>query len=460
MLFLIFAIKIGVILPYSGDLASYGPPAEKGLRLAVEEINRARILGDTIVLIIKDSKTSPAEGVKCAKELISQGVKVIIGAMSSSVTRAILNYVKDKDVIILNGGSTSPYFTYNDPNNVFFRTCPSDELQGIVMAIIARNRGFKTASILYIDNSYGKGLANKFEEEFKKGGGRIIAKVPYKPGKSSYKEEVIKAFSKNPMLCVLIGYPQSGSAIVREWLKEGYGGFFIFSEGLKNEAFIKGAGDANLEGMVGTAPYVGGPNYDKFAKMFMKKYGENPSNYVWCDTHYDLMMLLAFAMLKAKSFEPSKLKSALVEVSNPPGITVTPGEFERGKKLIEIGEDINYEGASGPVDFDENGDVLGTYEMWKISGGKIASAVEIYSPLGKIMGTVIDIETKQRIPNVEILIKELNIKVYSDINGEFLFKDVPAGTYTMIARLNGKEFKQEVTVAPYLTSTCIFTIKK
>ena len=375
-------LKVGVVLPLSGSLGTYGGPMINGIKLAVKEINEAGgVLGDTIILVIKDSETDTLKAVEKAKELVEQeGVKFIIGAASSGVTKKVLEYTKNMGVLLMNGCSTSPYFTTCDDNGLFFRTCPSDALQGKALAKLANKEGYTKASIIYVDNPYGEGLADAFEEAFTALGGQVLAKVPYTEGQASYADVVDSAFSPGPEVCILIAYPKEGGTIIRDWAAGGYGGTFLFTDGLKSEDFITNAGAENVEGMKGTAPYTGGPNFDKFCDMYQQEFGEDPRQYVFCDTHYDAMILLALGIIKAGVCEPDSVKKVLQSVSAPPGDTVNVGEFKTAVSLLNQGKDINYEGASGPVDFDEVGDVTANYEVWKIENGQIVSAIEIITP--------------------------------------------------------------------------------
>lgn len=173
---------------------------------------------------------------------------------------------------------------------------------------------------------------------------------------------------------MLIGYPQNGTTILRQALEEGLFTKFIFTDGLKAPELVDAIGSKYLEDSFGTAPaaVADAPGAVYFKEAYNKEFGELPPK-PYIDTAYDAAYLLALAIQKAGTTDGEAVRDALYEVSAAPGEKINPGEWAKAVQLLKEGKDIDYEGASGPVDFDQNGDVPGTFVMWAFKDGKIES---------------------------------------------------------------------------------------
>jgi ABC-type branched-subunit amino acid transport system substrate-binding protein len=169
-------VKIGAVVPLTGDLQAYGSSSANGVRLAVDEINQAGgVLGEDLGLSIGDTRTTPQAGVDAANKLASiENVAGIVGAMSSGVTIPVAKSVaSQKGVPQISNASTSPTITTLDDNGYLFRTVPSDALQGVVLGNLAYDNGLRSVSIMYVNNAYGEGLAEEFAKQFEKRGGEV-----------------------------------------------------------------------------------------------------------------------------------------------------------------------------------------------------------------------------------------------------------------------------------------------
>lgn len=368
-------IKIGALFSLTGGLAPYGPPIVNGAKLAVMQINKVGgVLGRKLDLVIRDTATAPAVGRDAASKLIDlDKVVAIIGALSSGVTVASSSITIPAGVILISPASTSPMLTDLEDNDCVFRTCLSDALQGVVQAQLALNLGYKTASAIYVNNPYGKGLAEVFKKEYQAGGGKVLAMVPYEEGKPSYRGEVDKAIGSLPDVVNLIGYPVDGNKMLVEAVEAGFQGDFIFSDGMKGEAVAGGPAAEYIEGTFGTAP---GALEVAVAKEFEKDYIEafGPSTVPFRQQCYDALALIALAIQKtgpsflemSQKEQARAIRENIRYVANPPGEKVTYNEFSKAFELLKQGKDIDYEGVSGPITFDENGDVIeGAIEIWQ-----------------------------------------------------------------------------------------------
>lgn len=370
-------LKIGALVPLTGDLQSYGEPSLKSAELAVKEINDdGGVLGEDVELASGDTQTTPQPGVAAAHKLVNlENVHAIMGALSSGVTVPVAQSVSAPEgVLQISNASTSPVITTLDDKDFLFRTVPSDAFQGVALSEVAAGQGYETVGIIYINNDYGKGLAESFTEAFTAAGGEVSASVAYEQGQAAYRGELSQASKGNADALVLIGYPENGQTILRQSLEGGFFDKFVFSDGLKAPELIDNLGAEALEGTVGTVPQArsDSPGAEHFATAYSEAHGEVPPK-PYLDTAYDAIYLIALAAQHAGSTDRTAIRDSLREVANPPGTQVGPGEFAKAVELLSNGEDIDYEGASGSVNFDENGDVPGTFGEFAYEGGEIVT---------------------------------------------------------------------------------------
>ena len=376
-------VQIGAILAFTGDLASFGPPMRNGADLAAELVNAAGgVLDRPVRAAHKDSGTNPQVAIEAARTLINiNGAHAIVGALSSGITQAVAESLTvPNQVVLMSPASTSPALTVMDDDDFLFRTAVSDAAQGVVLARLAKEQGFNSASALYVNNAYGEGLANVFKEHFEKEGGKVVALVPQESGQPSYVSELRRATKGSPEVLVAIGYPESAGVYLREALEGQYADQFLFVDGTKNQDMLNRLGANQFEGMFGTAP--GTPESDAsriFRKLYEERFGQLPTNPFIGET-FDAFVLLAFAIEKAGLNEGPAIRDALREVANPPGEKVGPGDVRRALELIRNGEDIDYEGVAGSQNIDANGDVSNAIEIWRIEGGQITSTGRFESP--------------------------------------------------------------------------------
>ncbi|HEX6987956.1 MAG TPA: ABC transporter substrate-binding protein [Bacillota bacterium] len=378
-------IKLGIVLPTSGDLGFLGGPMTNAALLAVDVINEAGgLLGGRMVEgIPADSRTEETAAREAADKVINvDGVPALVGAAGSGISFAVLAVAEQAQVVMISPSSTSPDFTTQDEGNWFFRTAPSDSLQGAVMAKYASEQGYTKAATLALNNAYGEGFKNVFIETFESMGGEVVADVLYDPQGTTFTSEVEQIVSSGAEVVILVGYPETGSAILKEAYARGSfdNQVWLLSEGLRTPELPDLVGrdaDGNyvLAGIQGTSPISTGPAFDDFAQRFEAKYGSRPEGPF--DAHtYDAMILLALAIEQAGKAEGPAIRDALIQVAAPPGQQVST--VAEGLELIRSGQDIDYEGASGNVNFDEVGDVLATYAVWEITPeGEIVDVTEV-----------------------------------------------------------------------------------
>ena len=376
-------LKIGAIMPLTGELADYGPAAKTGVELAVDEINKAGgVLSSPVALSVGDDQTSPQAGVDTAQKLVSvEKVNALVGPMGSGVFIPVAKTVAvPAGIPIISGSATSPVISTLESKGFTFRTVPSDAFQGVALAQVAKDKGYKSLGIIYVNNDYGKGLAETLEKSFVKNGGKVTASVPFEPKQASFRGEVQKAATGHPDALVVVAYTGDGVPILKQALESGSFNKFLLSDGMKAPEIIDTIGGQFLNGAAGTAaaPLPGYAAAETFKANYKAKFGEiSPKPYI--DTYYDATILVALAAEKAKSTDGAKIRDAIKDVTADGGEKVGPGEFAKAKAAIAAGKKIDYIGASGPLKFDAHGDVGGTFAPWEIQDGQIAT-VKVFEP--------------------------------------------------------------------------------
>ena len=234
--------------------------------------------------------------------------------------------------------------------------------------------GYRSAGALYINDAYGQGLADQFEASFTALGGQVVT-VPHEPEQPSYASELAQATANDPDVLVAISFPVSAGVYIREAIESGAADTFLFVDGSKSNDLIEAVGAEHLEGMYGTAPEaLENEDRARFDSDYMAAY-DNDLSLPFIRESYDAAVIFALAVEAAGSSDPTAIRDAIRSVSGPPGEEVGPGqsEIERALELLRDGNQINYQGASGPVDVDENGDVTGAMGIWKIVNGELVT---------------------------------------------------------------------------------------
>ncbi len=371
-------LTIGTLLPQTGSLSSLGPPEFAGVELAVREINEAGgVLGKPVEKIDSDSgdtKTNIAS--QSVDRLLSQDVDVIVGAASSGVSLTVIEKITGAGVVQISPANTSPEFTDFPDKDLYFRTAPSDTLQGRVLADKITADGVASIGILQLQDSYGTGLTKFVTQSFEGSNGEVVETVVYDPAATTFSAEVSKIKAADPAAVVLIGFEES-ALVIQELVKQGIGPqtkpLYLVDGNLEAKP-VQALGDV-IEGVQGTTPGAEAPG--DFRERLLKV---DPAltAFPYAGESYDAVVLVSLAAEVAKSDAGKEIAAKLMEVS-------TGGEkcttFKDCVALAKAGTDFDYDGISGPVEFDENGDPteasVGIYTYGK--GGKLLPEVEYKS---------------------------------------------------------------------------------
>ena len=359
-------VKVGALMGITGPLANFIPPILNAAKLAEADVNAGGGIlgGGTFELVVADGQAAAQPSVDAANKLVNlDNVAAIMGGLSSGATMAAANAVAiPNGVLQVSPTATTPALTDLEDDDFIFRIVPSDNYQGEVLAQVVQDEGINSVAVAYVNNDYGVGIANTFKTAFEGLGGTITAFEQHEDDKNSYRGELATlAGAGDAEALVVIAYAAgSGAKIVKQSLENGFFDKFIGTDGLRDDVLIKQVGQEALATSFFTSPTspADNPVGDALHERFDSVYGEG-SDKPFVDQSYDATFLVALAIEKAGSTDRTAVRDALREVANAPGEIVGPGEWAKAVELIAAGSDINYEGASGSHEFDENGDVSG-----------------------------------------------------------------------------------------------------
>jgi branched-chain amino acid transport system substrate-binding protein len=374
-------LTIGDLIPLTGDLSDFGPPGDKAANVAVDQINKAiseNGSDHTVTLKTEDDQTSDQAGVSAARKLVGDGASCIAGSWASSVSIPVARSVSiPEGVLQISPASTSDEITALDDNGLMNRTAPPDSFQGPTLAdAIAADMGDingKVANIGARNDSYGNGLAGTFKDAWEAQGGTIGEEVIYDPEAASYDSEAQKITSGNPDVTVIIDFPETFAKVGPALVRTGnYDPSTTWgTDGLASSSLPKDVGTDVTEGFRGTAP--GTPDKDEATKAFDELYTSSEPKDVDRQTfdaqNFDAVMLCYLAAVGAGSTDGTDMAAVVQDISAPPGDPYTWEELPEAVKALENGDDIDYQGASGAIDMDENGDATaGVYDIYQYKG--------------------------------------------------------------------------------------------
>ena len=365
-------VKLGILGDITGPIESLAPPIVGGAQLAFSNVNsQGGLLGAPITAIVGDSACDPSVAGPAADKLVNTDqVTAMVGAFCTGATIGAANAAGiPGGVVQISPSASAPVLTTLADNDLVFRTTPSDAFQGVKLADLVISKGVTDVAVTYVNNDYGKGLADVFRAQFEANGGTISAFVAHEDGKADYRPEIGQLASSGSQNLVLIAYA-SGSArtILQQSIEGGDFTSFIGVDGVIGDDLLNGLDPAAVEGIYATrAGAYSGESATIFTQLATDG-GIDPTA-TYAPQAYDAAFLLALAVQKNGTADRAGLSAALREVASAPGEIILPGEWSKAVELIAAGTDIDYEGAGGPLDFDENGDVSGVIVEVVVQGG-------------------------------------------------------------------------------------------
>ena len=384
-------LVIGDSIPLTGDLAPFGPPGQKAADLAVAQINDAISqagVDHTVEIVHEDNETNEQAAVQAARKLVdSDGATCIAGAWASSDTEpTALSVTIPEGILQISPSSTSAELTDIDDNGLLNRTPPADNLQGPVLAdYVASEIGGaegKTINIGARNDSYGDGLHRGLRPP----PGRSLAarsgpRSSTTPSSRATTRRPSRSVEGNPDAFVIIDFPETfvkvGPALQRTGSWDPKKTFI--TDGLANSDLV--AENAELmEGIRGTSPGTPekGASSEAFDTLFTSSEPKDVDRETFDAQNFDAVILCYLAAVAAGSTDGQEMADSLIDLTAPEGDKYTWEQLPEAIEALQNGDDIDYVGASGEIDLDENGDpTTGVYDTYVVAGGEITPVKQV-----------------------------------------------------------------------------------
>ncbi|GCB48167.1 ABC transporter substrate-binding protein [Streptomyces sp. NL15-2K] len=350
-------LKLGYVLPETGQLAFLGPPQIESLKFAIKTMNDAGgVLGKPVPAVVSsDEAGQEAVAAQSAERVLAADVDAIIGAAASGMSLAFIDRVTGAGVVQCSGSNTAPTFTDYDDDGFYFRTAPSDVLQGPVLAGVVTGDGHERVAVIGRADDYGRGLVEATKSGLEEEGATVPVADTYDPKATNFDQVVQKVRDARPDAVVVIAF-EEGVQILQALIEAGLGPDRIGvygADGLRSEELASLVAPGNperLAGMKGTAPSSGAN--EQYVKD-LKEFAPDLKELQFAPQVFDCVTTIGLAAEKAGTDDPQKIADEMVGITKDGEKCNT---FADCKKLIAAGRDIDYDGVSGPLEFSDAGE--------------------------------------------------------------------------------------------------------
>ena len=364
-------LKVGYLHTAIEQFAAFQRPSVNGLELARDEINAA---GGNVVLLPGDHQRDVAVANEVIDGFIADGASAVLGFFGSQFALGIIDNITGNEVIMVASQNSAPIFTHYNDGGYYFRTLPSDALQAIEMADLMKEAGVTNAGILHLDDAYGLGFARALEDRLIEDGVRVGIKIPYDPlgddleGRPDLDAD-IQLFQDARVDGVAIIAFNNTATIIGHKLEVGMDPgrvpFFISAavsggDWRDTDPDDPGALDGTKVIFTSETPGAGEPT---FAARYEAYAGEGVGRY--SSYAYDAVVIVALASLVADSTDPADIAEEINGVTRD---GTKCNLYADCAELIADGEDIDYDGASGILDFIRAGEPsTGGYDIYEFN---------------------------------------------------------------------------------------------
>ena len=374
---------VGSMLPATGDLAFLGPPEFAGVDKALLEIEAGGgVLGSPVTYIEGDSGDTTTDiASQTVDSQLAQGVQAIIGAASSGVSLTVIDKITSNGVVQFSPANTAPALTTYPDNGLYFRVSPSDVLQGAVIAADAIDSGIESMAVIARQDPYGEGLKDAVVKDFGAAGGTITADLLYDPAAPSFEAEVAEIVASGPQAVTVIGFEET-TKLLQEMIKQGAGPqdiqIFLVDGNISTTAY-EDFPAGTMTGVRATVP-SGEADLTAFNESLLEV-DPDLTDFAYGAQSYDAMMLIALAAQAAGCGDGVAIAEFLPQVAGNGGEQCST--WADCVALLDAGSDIDFQGVTGPVDFNEYGDLA----QGTISINEYTSNTE-FEEIGKVTADV------------------------------------------------------------------------
>lgn len=353
-------MTLGTIFPDSGSLAFLSPPMYAGAELAMEDINAAGgVWGEDLEMIHQDEGDADETErvVDAVDSLIQEGVHGVVGAASSTASLNIIDRLYEQQIPQVSASNTGPDFTDHENGDYYFRTAPSDILQGSVLASEVLNDGHDTLGVLGMQNDYGEGLADRIDEVYTDLGGEVVVKEYFDPNAAEYDAEVNALRDADPDAIALVSYEQAATffpALSEAGMGPEDTQWYLVDGNLSDWSEEFSPDELSLEGVKGTRAVSEEESQEFYDRMFDTDHMDAGDATTYGAQTYDAVTILALGAIAANTDDTTAIRDQVAEVTRD-------GEdchsFEECNELLEDGESIRYIGEIGEIDWTDTGDL-------------------------------------------------------------------------------------------------------
>ncbi len=349
-------LRLGGLLPETGNLAFLGPPEFAGVELAVAEINAAGgVNGADVEWLPGDSGDNGDVANATVDRLLAEDVDAFIGAASSGVSLTVIDKITNAGKIQFSPANTSPAFTDYADNGLYFRSAPSDVVQGAALADLMIGDGALTAAFIVMNDSYGTGLFEYTSAPYTDAGGEIVYEVIYDPQAENFDAEVSAAVEADPDAIVIIGFDET-SKILTGLIEAGAGPadkMLYGSDGNMGNALAQAFDDPGVvAGMRGTVPGVDIEVNEEFIARLLEV-DPDLQDFAYSGESYDAAIVIALAAIAAGDDDGVAVGAQINDVTRGGEKCTT---FAACAAILADGGDIDYDGVSGPLEFIDAGE--------------------------------------------------------------------------------------------------------
>lgn len=369
-------LQLGALLPGSGLLAQLGPPMIEGAKMAVADINAAGgVLGKPVTLTVRDDGGGGNNDLALteADKLINNDkVDAIIGAAASGTTKSVIDKIVSSGTVECSPSNTGSDLSTWPDKGLYFRTPPADNLQAQALAKSVSDDGKKNVAIIVQNTDYGTGFEKFIKPAVESAGATVVANVTYDENGTGIDAEVTKVVSAKPDGIVLIAYPEDGGKVLSELIKQGVDfktTTIYVADGMQSNELYKTVDEKNpavTEGIKGTAASAAPESGASWFPEAFKTFAPSVESPIYSAQSYDCVIAIALAAEVAKSDAPHDIAANIVAVTKGTGPDAQKCDtYKDCLDLIAAGTAIDYDGASGALDFADNGEpTAGSYDVY------------------------------------------------------------------------------------------------
>ena len=383
-------VKYGVLVGLTGDAATGGQAWNQAVKVGVDYINQTlqqNGYSDQFKATLVDSQDSEGNaqrGVEAAQKLVSiDNVDVVVGDLFSSVTSAVAPSVIIPNKVLEFTGGTNPSLTQLNPPGgptLLWQPVAADDLQGRVLAKLIGDAVGKSATVnIGVRNdAYGTGLSDVFKNAWSAQGGTVGKVVTYNPAQSTFDTEALQLVDGNPDVWLFTDFCQTFVKLVGPLQRTGkwdgartWGGDALTNCGTS-------VPDAAIPGMRSVqANASAGSSFGDYQNLFVANAQTGVTFSAFTAEAFDSVFIAFLGAVAARSSDPSAISARIAEITNPPGQDYTFLQLNDAIQALLAGQQIHFNGATGPLNFVPSGRVTATaYDVWKVADDKSASIAQ------------------------------------------------------------------------------------